>query len=69
MSDTVQVKVMLDQEGLSASRGRVRDHDLVMDRPLAKGGEDKGPMGGEVLLMSLGGCFMSNLLGAICCPT
>ena len=62
MTDTVQI--FLNQEGESASRARVRDHDLVMDRPSAKGGENKGPMGGEVLLMGLGGCFMSNLLAA-----
>jgi putative redox protein len=62
MKDIVQVS--LDQEGASASRARARDHDLVMDRPSAKGGENKGPMGGDVLLMGLGGCFMSNLLAA-----
>jgi putative redox protein len=48
----------------SASRGTVRDHQLVIDRPEAKGGQDKGPMGGEALLVGLGGCFMSNLLAA-----
>jgi putative redox protein len=36
-----------------------------MDRPEAKGGENRGAMGGEHLLMALGGCFMSNLLAAI----
>jgi putative redox protein len=35
-----------------------------MDRPEAKGGENRGEMGGENLLMALGGCFMSNLLAA-----
>jgi putative redox protein len=35
-----------------------------MDRPDAKGGQNKGPMGGEALLLGLGGCFMSNLLAA-----
>jgi putative redox protein len=35
-----------------------------MDRPEPKGGQNKGPMGGEALLMGLGGCFMSNLLAA-----
>jgi putative redox protein len=48
----------------SASRGEARGHHLVMDRPQAKGGQDQGPMGGEALLMGLGGCFMSNLLAA-----
>ena len=48
----------------SVSRATVRGHELLIDRPEAKGGQDKGPMGGEALLMGLGGCFMSNLLAA-----
>lgn len=48
----------------SASLAEVRGHKLTIDRPDAKGGQDKGPMGGEALLMGLGGCFMSNLLAA-----
>src|SRR5262249_48160706 len=28
-------------------------------------GADLGPMGGELLLVALGGCFLSNLLAAI----
>jgi putative redox protein len=38
---------------------------VVIDRPEAKGGEDRGPLGGELLLLSLGGCLMSTLLAAI----
>ena len=58
------ILVNVDQLDHSSSRGEVRGHSLVMDRPEAKGGQDKGPMGGEALLMGLGGCFMSNLLAA-----
>ena len=64
MSDAVQVHVSVDQIGLTASEGRAREHKVVMDRPEAKGGENRGAMGGENLLMALGGCFMSNLLAA-----
>lgn len=64
MSDVVQVQVYVDQLGPTASQGSARDHKVVMDRPEPKGGQNKGPMGGENLLMSLGGCFMSNLLAA-----
>ena len=64
MSDIVKVKVHVDQIGPSASQGRAREHTIVMDRPEAKGGENRGAMGGENLLMALGGCFMSNLLAA-----
>jgi len=65
MSDSVEVNVNVDQIGASASEGTARDHKILMDRPEAKGGENLGAMGGESLLMSLGGCFMSNLLAAV----
>lgn len=48
----------------SASDAEARDHHLTIDRPEPKGGQNKGPMGGEALLMGLGGCFMSTLLAA-----
>jgi len=59
---TIHAKV--DQLDHSSSRGTAREHTLTMDRPEPKGGQDKGPMGGEALLLGLGGCFMSNLLAA-----
>ena len=58
------INVSIDQLDHSSSRGQARDHSLVMDRPEAKGGQNKGPLGGETLLLGLGGCFMSNLLAA-----
>jgi putative redox protein len=36
-----------------------------VDRPAGKGGADKGPIGRELFLASIGGCFISNLLAAI----
>ena len=60
-----QVQVTVKQVGPSASEGTARDHTAIMDRPEAKGGENRGAMGGEHLLMALGGCFMSNLLAAV----
>ncbi len=63
MSATVKVEVR--QIAATASEAQARGHKLVTDRPEAKGGEDRGPMGGEMLLMGLGGCFMSNLLAAV----
>ncbi|MGD8368634.1 MAG: OsmC family protein [Desulfobacterales bacterium] len=62
---STQIAVDVIQTGPSASEATVRTHTITMDRPEAKGGENRGPMGGEVLLMGLGGCFMSNLLAAI----
>ena len=62
---STSIRVQVNQVGHSASEGSVRNHTLTMDRPEAKGGENRGPMGGEALLMALGGCFMSNLLAAV----
>jgi putative redox protein len=55
----------LDQDGPSTSKVTVRSHTLFVDRPAAKGGADRGPLGGEYLLVALGGCFSSHLLAAI----
>ena len=62
---SAQVTVHVEQTGPSASAGKARTHAVAMDRPEAKGGEDRGAMGGEMLLLGLGGCFMSNLLAAV----
>ena len=51
-------------QGSTAARTQIRDHELVTDRPAEKGGGNQGPMGGELLVASLGGCFMSNLIAA-----
>lgn len=63
MANKVNVKV--DQIGRTTSEATIRQHKVLIDRPEAKGGEDRGAMGGELLLASLGGCFMSTLLAAI----
>jgi putative redox protein len=55
----------IDQEGVATSRATVRQHTSYVDRPIPKGGADKGPAGGEYLLVGLGGCFTSHLLAAI----
>ena len=60
-----QIKVNVGQVTESASKAEARSHSAIVDRPEAKGGTDKGPMGGELFLMGLGGCFMSNLLAAV----
>jgi putative redox protein len=48
----------------STSESAIREHKVLVDRPTDKGGQDHGPMGGELLLAALGGCFMSNLIAA-----
>jgi putative redox protein len=60
-----EIKVELTQVGASTSEVSIRKHRVLVDRPEAKGGADQGPMGGELFLAAVGGCFMSNLLAAI----
>lgn len=60
-----QMKIQLRQVSASTAEAIVRGHHVLVDRPADKGGADLGPMGGELFLASIGGCFMSNLLAAI----
>src|SRR5439155_21660875 len=53
------------QIGTPHGKGRARTNTLVIDRPVEKGGNARGPLGGELMLLSLGGCFLSTLLAAI----
>lgn len=59
------INVQVKQTTPTASEGIIRSHKVPVDRPESKGGSDAGAMGGELLLASLGGCFMSNLLEAV----
>ncbi len=59
------VTVELVQVGPSTSEARIRRHQVLVDRPDAGGGADRGPMGGELFLAAVGGCFMSNFLAAV----
>jgi putative redox protein len=59
------LSVEIEQVGATTSRATARSHTLLIDRPTEKGGDDRGPLGGELLLVSLGGCFVSTLLAAI----
>lgn len=60
-----EITLQLIQSGASTSVATIREHQVIIDRPREKGGSDAGPMGGELFLASIGGCFMSNLLAAI----
>ncbi len=59
------ITVKLNQVDGATTAAQIRNHAIDIDRPEAKGGHDKGAMGGELLLASLGGCFNSNLLAAV----
>ena len=58
------VTVDLHRVADTTIEGSARHHRVAIDRPEAKGGRDRGPMGGELLLLGLGGCFLSNLIAA-----
>jgi putative redox protein len=60
-----EIKIQLHQVSTSTSEATIRIHKVLVDRPASKGGTDLGPMGGELFLAAVGGCFMSNLLAAI----
>jgi putative redox protein len=60
-----EMKIQLRQVSASASEASIGKHQVPIDRPADKGGSDAGPMGGQLFLASIGGCFMSNLLAAI----
>ncbi|HUA83196.1 MAG TPA: OsmC family protein [Bryobacteraceae bacterium] len=59
------IKIQLRQISTTTSEAIFGKHRVLVDRPVAKGGSDAGPMGGELFLASIGGCFMSNILAAI----
>ena len=59
------VSVAIEQVGPSTGSATARSHTVLVDRPVDKGGSDRGPLGGEYLLISLGGCFLSTLLAAV----
>jgi putative redox protein len=60
-----EIKAFLRQISPSTSEAKVGNHQVLIDRPASKGDTDLGPMGGELFLTAIGGCFMSNLLAAI----
>ena len=61
----IEITVDLAQVGASTAEVTIRKHTLLVDRPEPKGGADRGPMGGELFLAAVGGCFLSNLLAAM----
>src|SRR3984957_16508317 len=60
-----QIQIQLRQVSPSTTEATLGSWKILIDRPIEKGGTDRGPMGGEYFLASIGGCFMSNLLAAI----
>lgn len=62
---SAELKIQLRQISPCAAEAVIGAHRVIVDRPCSKGGSDMGPMGGELFLAAIAGCFMSNLLAAI----
>jgi putative redox protein len=62
---SAELKIQLRQISPSAAQAVIGEHRVTIDRPASKGGSGMGPMGGELFLAAVAGCFMSNLLAAI----
>ena len=60
-----EIEVRLRQISPTTTEAAIGPHQVLVDRPEEKGGSGLGPMGGELFLASVGGCFMSTLLAAI----
>ena len=63
MPRTMSVEV--EQVGPSTGSATARSQRCSSIARSRKGGSDRGPLGGEYLLVSLGGCFLSTLLAAV----
>jgi putative redox protein len=62
---SAELTIQLRQISPSAAEAVIGEHRVTIDRPSGKGGSAMGPMGGELFLAAVAGCFMSNLLAAI----
>lgn len=59
-----ELKTEVQWIGGTTSLGSSRTHSVTVDRPAEKGGSDLGFAGGELFVVGLGGCYMSNLIAA-----
>ena len=58
------LKIHLKQCSKNAMRLENDKLKIITDRPIEKGGEGKGILGGKYLLTGIGGCYSSNLFEA-----
>jgi len=59
-----QIKITLEQHAETSMRLKNDDFEIVVDRPVAKGGGGAGLMGGQYLLTGIAGCFCSTFFAA-----
>lgn len=58
------VILQLNQHSKTSMKLEHEQFSIIIDRPVEKGGGGEGLMGGQYLLMGVGGCFCSNLFAA-----
>ena len=58
------INLTLVQNSETSVKAQMGDFDVIVDRPIEKGGEGKGLMGGQYLLVGIGGCFCSTFFAA-----
>lgn len=58
------MKIHLKQCSDTGMQLQEKTQTLIVDRPISKGGNGKGLMGGQYFLTGIAGCFCSTLLDA-----
>ncbi|WP_462251228.1 OsmC family protein [Ekhidna sp.] len=58
------ITLELQQHSETAMKLQNDQFDLLVDRPVAKGGGGSGLMGGQYMLLGIGGCFCSTFFAA-----
>ncbi|MEM7372069.1 MAG: OsmC family protein [Bacteroidota bacterium] len=58
------ITLQLSQSSATSMKLEHETFSVLIDRPVEKGGGGTGLMGGQYLLIGVGGCFCSNLFAA-----
>ena len=58
------ISITLNQVSKTAVQVENNNFDVVVDRSIEKGGTGKGLMGGQYLLLGIGGCFCSTFFAS-----
>ncbi len=59
-----QIKITLEQHETTSMKLKNADFEVIVDRPVEKGGGGAGLMGGQYLLTGIAGCFCSTFFAA-----
>ena len=57
-------QINLVQNGETSVKAEIGNVEILVDRPVEKGGSGAGLMGGQYLLIGVGGCFCSTFFAA-----